>query len=91
MSDVAEWLMDNRERLEDIARATTMAPRVVHLVAVLTLAGLSDVQVRDELAAIGSRSEIHVPAKDLERVLALVRSLPTPGNQAEGEGRQPAP
>ena len=49
MSDVEDWLRAHDAELAAIARSAEVESSVVHLVAVLVLAGINDEQVYEEL------------------------------------------
>jgi hypothetical protein len=55
MSQVEEWLHANKDRLAEIASRSDTSEDLVHLAAVLVLAGLSDAQIREQLASVESR------------------------------------
>jgi len=52
MSDIDDWLRAHEEELAQIARGTDLESSLVHLAAVLVLAGIEDAQIYDQLHAL---------------------------------------
>jgi hypothetical protein len=76
MSAIENWLTDNDERLVEIARRSVIVPDVVHLAAVLVLAGFTDAQIQAQLNVLNLRlRDGHDPLAGLAEVLRQVREL----------------
>ena len=52
MNEISEWLEVNAERLAEIASETELDATVVHLIAVLVVAGLADDQIYEQLSGL---------------------------------------
>jgi hypothetical protein len=76
MSAIENWLTENDERLVEIARRWVVVPDVVHLAAVLVLAGFTDAQIQAQLEVLNLRlRDGHDPLAGLSEVLRQVREL----------------
>ncbi len=49
MSDIEDWLRAHESDLAEIAETSDLEPGLVHLTAVLVLAGIEDAQIYDQL------------------------------------------
>jgi hypothetical protein len=79
MSQVEEWLHANKDRLAEIASRSDTSEDLVHLAAVLILAGLSDAQIREQLASVESR--FHNDDRYIRHLLKALRNLSRPLRQ----------
>jgi len=76
MSAIENWLTDNDEQLVEIARRSDVVPDVVHLAAVMVLAGFTDAQIDTHLNVLNVRlRDGHDPLAGLPEVLREVREL----------------
>ena len=76
MSDVEAWLEAHADALSAIAADAEVESRVVHLVAVLVLAGLDDRMIRDQLGGLDRPGEGSPDAAEgAARVLGPIRRL----------------
>ncbi len=76
MSDVEDWIRLHDEELAEIASAADLESSVVHLVAVLVLAGIQDNQIFDQLHALVSSLEgSHHPLAGAPRALEAIHRL----------------
>jgi hypothetical protein len=77
MSDIEDWLQAHAEDLAEIARTADLASSLVHLVAVLVLAGIEDDQIHEQLHAVvvslnGQRHPLAGAPRALEELHRLV-------------------
>jgi len=76
MSAIESWLTDNNEQLVEIARRSDLVPDVVHLAAVMVLAGFTDAQIHTHLNVLNVRlRDGHDPLAGLPEALRQVREL----------------
>ncbi len=76
MSEIDEWIEANAQALASIAEQTEFEERLVHLVAVLVLAGLDDATIHGQLRGLmealnGRRSPLDGAAAALEQIRHL--------------------
>jgi len=76
VSEIDEWLQANADALASIADETEFEARLVHLVAVLVLAGLDDETIHGQLVGLmevlnGHRSPLEGEAAALDRIRYL--------------------
>jgi len=81
MSDIEDWLRAHEEELADIARGTDLESALVHLTAVLVLAGIEDAQIYDQLHALvvsldGQRHPLAGAPRALEEISRLATAGP---------------
>ncbi|MDR3649179.1 MAG: hypothetical protein P4L20_08820 [Acidimicrobiales bacterium] len=81
MSDIDDWLRAHEEELADIARGTDLESPLVHLAAVLVLAGFEDTQIYDQLHALvvsldGQRHPLAGAPRALEEIRLLASAHP---------------
>lgn len=75
-SEVGGWLRENAASLNDIARSLRTSIDLVHMVAVLVLAGLSDGQVADQLLVLQfERAATPASVERAVRAIIPVRAL----------------
>lgn len=55
MSEIAEWVQENREAFDSIADRSGLPEELIHVAAVLVQAGLSDAQIIGECEAFRFR------------------------------------
>ena len=76
MSEIDQWIEANAQALASIAEETELEGRLVHLVAVLVLAGLDDETIHGQLLGLmevlnSRRSPLDGAAAALERIRHL--------------------
>jgi len=81
MSDIEDWLRAHEEELAQIARGTDLESALVHLTAVLVLAGIEDTQIYDQLHALvvsldGQRHPLAGAPRALEEIRRLATARP---------------
>jgi hypothetical protein len=76
VSAIQDWLTNNDERLVDIAHRSDIVPGVVHLAAVLVLAGFTDTAIYDQMEVLNVRlRDGHDPLAGLLDALTEIREL----------------
>lgn len=78
VSHIGDWLEANSEALSEIVTETGLDSRLVHMVTVLVLAGLSDAEIHDQLfgLAIALNGESKLLAT-IPHALKQIRDLAT--------------
>jgi len=81
MSDIDDWLRAHEEELAQIARGADLESSLVHLAAVLVLAGIEDAQIYDQLHALvvsldGQRHPLAGAPRALEEIRRLATAHP---------------
>lgn len=79
MNSIEEWIETHDEQLRDIAEDTEMAAPLVHLAAILMLAGVSDEEIYEQLSQHalsmdGQGSPLAGAPEALQRVRQLAAS-----------------
>lgn len=81
MNDIEAWLEQHDEALSEIAHDNSLETGLVHLSAILVLAGLDNIEVLDQLVGMahslnGSRDPLAGAPDAIEAVRHLVSSSP---------------
>lgn len=96
MSAIHGWVTDYGAKLGEIADESGVVPDIVHLAAVMVLAGFTDAQIREQLDVLEVRlRDGSDPLAGLIRALPLIRELATVINDGPtdppGGSPHPAP
>ncbi len=75
MSDIEDWLRSHEADLAEIAEISDLEPGLVHLTAVLVLAGIDDAQIYDQLHGLvvslnGQRHPFAGTSRALEEIVS---------------------
>lgn len=73
MSEIAEWVQENREAFDSIAEYSGLPEELIHVAAVLVQAGLSDAQIIGECEAF--RARLGASSAFEERLAGALRRL----------------